>query len=113
MTISFVLFGIGLGGTERKLLGQEAAKNQETTAAEQLVAKLKAACMSSPPLRGALIRQADVPRDGTLTLSGTIDREEQAGLIEAEAKRLLDGYRHGRPRFRMESSRRKWWFSRS
>jgi hypothetical protein len=91
VTISFVLLGIGLGGTERKLLGQEAAKNQETTAAEQLVAKLKAACMSSPPLRGALIRQADVPRDGTLTLSGTIDREEQAGLIEAEAKRLLDG----------------------
>ena len=34
--------------------------------------------------------QAGRIEDGTLTLSGTIDRAEQAALIEAEARRLLE-----------------------
>ena len=40
-------------------------------------------------LRGAFV-EADEPKGGLLSLKGTIDRREQAGLIEAEAKRLLE-----------------------
>ena len=51
---------------------------------------------SSPALARVVSRirscegQGDEPRDGAVFLTGTIDRQDQAGLIEALAGRLLD-----------------------
>jgi hypothetical protein len=87
--IPWVALGILLGGHSVRAIGQDASTDRTTTAAAQLLAKLRAACESDPALRGALIQQTE-PQDGVLRLTGTLDRAEQGGLIETEAKRLLD-----------------------
>ena len=81
--------GILLDTSVMRAAGQDVPEKRAATAAEQLVAKLRAACESDPKLRGASV-QANEPQDGVLALMGTIDRDEQKGLIEAEAMRLLD-----------------------
>jgi hypothetical protein len=87
--IPLVSLGIVLGGYFVGAVGQDVSKDRATTAAEKLLAKLRAACESDPKLRGILLGQ-DEPQDGVLSLTGTIDRAEQGALIEAEAARLLE-----------------------
>ena len=82
----WTVFLIGLG----VLAAREAATAQDTPdPTEQIVASLKSFCESDAVLRGTSIQKPEF-KDGTLTLSGTIDRQGHAVLIEAEAKRLLD-----------------------
>ncbi len=88
-TMGMVALGIVLGGHAVPALGQDAGRERATTPSQQLIAKLRAACESDPKLRGALV-EGDEPQGGVLSLKGTIDRQAQAGLIEEEAKRLLE-----------------------
>lgn len=87
--VQLVMLGVLLGGSATRAAAQDAPESRKATAAEQLVARLRSACESDPKLRGASV-QANEPQDGVLALMGTIDREEQKGLIEAEATRLLE-----------------------
>jgi hypothetical protein len=87
--IGMVALGIASVGRAAPVIRQDGPEKQTTTSAQQLVAKLRAACESNSKLRGALVESAD-PQGGVLSLKGTIDRQEQAGLIEEEAKRLLE-----------------------
>ena len=87
--IAIAALGIAAGGIGTPVMAQDAAREKATTAAQQLVAKLRAACESEVKLRGVLV-EADEPHDGLLSLKGTIDRREQASVLEAEARRLLE-----------------------
>ena len=78
-----------LSGHRAGALAQDAQQDRATTPAEQLVAKLKAACMSDLKLHGALVQRGDL-KEGKLSLHGTIDSQEQAGLLEAAAARLVE-----------------------
>jgi hypothetical protein len=69
--------------------GQDAPAEPAATAARQLVARLRAACETEFELRGALL-QGDELRDGILSLTGTVDRDEQRRSLEDAARRLLD-----------------------
>ncbi len=87
--IGMVTLGILLSGHAAPALGQDAGREHAATTSQQLIAKLRAACESDSKLRGALV-EGDEPREGVLSLKGTIDRREQAALIEDEARRLLE-----------------------
>ena len=87
--IVLIGLGSGLAGPLSASNGQEARARRAPAAVRELVAGLKSACESEAELRGALIQSGE-PNQGALVLSGTIDRAEQVGLIEAEARRLLD-----------------------
>jgi hypothetical protein len=87
----FILLGLGSGlaGVPSTAIGQDARVKLPTAAVEQIVARLKSVCESDGALRGARVQRGEL-KDGTLSLTGTIDRAGQVGLIEAEAQRLLD-----------------------
>ena len=87
IAMAAVLFATG--GSCIPVMAQDAPKERATTAAQQLVAKLRAACERELKLRGVFV-EADEPKGSLLSLKGTIDRREQASVIEAEAKRLLE-----------------------
>ena len=90
---TFILLGLELGfsvaGLRSTAMGQDALTKRAPGAVEQIVARLKSACESDPALRGARVQHGEL-NDGTLSLTGTIDRAEQVGLIEAEGQRLLE-----------------------
>ncbi len=84
-----VIAGLVLLSPQHDAPGQDAAASSAPAAVRQIVARLKLACESKDGLRGALVQPGEL-KDGTLILAGTVDRAEQAGLIEAEARQLLD-----------------------
>ncbi len=88
-TILLIGVGLGLAASPSPATAQEAPARSGPDAVGQVVAKLRSACESVEELRGAFV-QAGRIEDGRLTLTGTIDRAEQAALIEAEGKRLLE-----------------------
>jgi hypothetical protein len=86
---ALLALGFGLAGPRSAAIGQDAPARPAPDVAEQVIARLKSACESESPLHGALIQDGEL-KDGTLVLSGTVDRAEQAGAIEARARRWLD-----------------------
>ncbi len=87
--IAMAAFELAAWGRGAAVMGQDVPKEIATTGVQQLVAKLRAACESEIKLRGVFV-EAGEPQGGLLSLKGTIDRREHAGLIEAAAKRLLE-----------------------
>jgi hypothetical protein len=88
-TIVLLGLGFGLANPQSTATGQDTGTKRPTAAAEQIVARLKSASESDTALRGARVQHGEL-KDGTLSLTGTIDRAEQVGLIEAEGQRLLE-----------------------
>jgi len=71
------------------VMGQDAPGKPAASAADRVLARLKAACESDSKLRGALLSGGAV-RDGVLALSGTVDHAGQVASIEDAGTQLLD-----------------------
>ena len=84
--------GLGLGlGFESAARAKDPAPvvDPKSPAAVKLVARLREACATKPELLGILVQSGELA-GGVLQISGTIDRQEQAAVLEAHSRRILD-----------------------